>query len=401
MARARRRPDEREETDEREEGAAEPEAERPLDSGTIQALREADPRARARTLIQLQRLHGNAAVQRVIRALQVTDASRDARVQMIGERAEEPAPSGRMEKAALYREAIEAELDAAPLAAKSERDLVTENVNTIGQIFTNYQAALHLFEVAVKEGGGEAVPRELAMEVLREAARSVFEPVLAAAAETAGEVVDHVADGVGVAETWPAEQPREPGASAPAFALRNLIVAERRRIAATQMRMLKAQLSFGRAAEDRAVKGGSGYRAQLLGANMDLNKLEETSHSPGGIFKLLMERYKEATKGRADVRIVIDSDWRVVRAHITAPRGSKLASQLLADNSGWFDLNDLHLLRHVMWEPAELAVCEALIDARGTPRQFDRNDRGGQFFDEFQERLRTSGLPKTRVLTGD
>src|SRR5215204_4714430 len=199
MARARRRPDEpraaRDGESEDEEERT-PEEERPLDSGTIQSLREADPRARAQAILQLQRLHGNAAVERVIRSLQVTDASRDARVQMIGGRAEEPAPSGRIEKAALYRDAIEAELDAAPLAAKSERDLVIENVNTIGQIFTNYQAALHLFE----------------------------EPVLAAAAETAGEVTEHVADGIGVADRWPAEQSRQPGASAPAFALRNLVV---------------------------------------------------------------------------------------------------------------------------------------------------------------------------------
>src|ERR671911_349863 len=86
--------------------------------------------------------------------------------------------------------------DAAPLAAKSERDLMQENVNTIGQIFTNYQAALHLFEDAVESGAGEAVPRELAKDVLREAARDVFEPVMAAAAETAGEVSDQVADSI-------------------------------------------------------------------------------------------------------------------------------------------------------------------------------------------------------------
>jgi len=119
-ARRHRRPDERDDEEERTES----EEERPLDSGTVQSLREADPRSRAQAILQLQRQHGNAAVQRVIRSLQVTDASRDARVQMIGDRAEEPAPSGRMEKAALYRDAIEAELDAAPLAAKSERDLL-------------------------------------------------------------------------------------------------------------------------------------------------------------------------------------------------------------------------------------------------------------------------------------
>src|SRR5918998_5114294 len=267
-ARRHRRPDERDDEDERAE------EERPLDSGTIQSLREADPRDRAQAILRLQRQHGNAAVQRVIRSLQVTDASRDARVQMIGDRAEEPAPSGRMEKAELYREAIEAELDAAPLAAKSERDLLVDNVNTIGEIFTNYQAALHQFEAAVQEGAGEAVPRELAKEVLREAARDVFQPVLAAAAETAGEVADHVADGVGVTDVHPAETPREPGASAPAFALRNLLVAERRRIAATQMRLLKGQIAFADAAAERAASaGGGGDRGRLLGANLDLNEL--------------------------------------------------------------------------------------------------------------------------------
>jgi hypothetical protein len=90
-----------------------------------------------------------------------------------------------------------------------------------------------------------------------------------------------------------------------------------------------------------------------------------------------------------------------VRAHIKAPRGSKLAGQLLSEHSGWFDLNDLHLLRHVTWEPAERAVCEAVLDRYGTPRRFDRNDKGGAFMDEFQERLRADGLPRTRVLTGD
>ena len=45
-------------------------------------------------------------------------------------------------------------------------------------------------------------------------------------------------------------------------------------------------------------------------------------------------------------------------------------------------------------------MCEALLDARGNPRRFDRNDKGGAFFDEFQEKLR-DGLPHTRVLSGD
>ena len=110
MHERRRRDDDEREDDEREEASSEPE---PLDSGTVSALRQADPHTRARTLLRLQRLHGNAAVERVIRSLQVTDAGRDARVQAIGERAGEPAQ--RLDRAQLYREAVAAELDASPL----------------------------------------------------------------------------------------------------------------------------------------------------------------------------------------------------------------------------------------------------------------------------------------------
>ena len=277
-----------------------------------------------------------------------------------------------------------------------------DNVNTIGQIFTNYQAALHQFEAAVQDGGGEAVPRELAKEVLREAARDVFEPVLAAAAETAGEVADHVEDGFGVTDVAPGRDAARARRERPR--VRAAQPAGRR--APPDRRDADAACSRARSRSPTPPPsgpptGGARYRKRLLGANVDLNELEETTHSAAGIFKAMMDRYKEAAKGRAEVRIVLDADWRVVRAHITAPRGNKLAGQLLADHSGWFDLNDLHLPRHITWEPAELATCEALIDARGGTRRLDRNEKGGAFFDEFQQRLRADGLPGTRVLTGD
>jgi hypothetical protein len=400
MARAaRRKPEDEDEREDEERESSE--EERPLDSGTIQSLREADPAARAQAILALQRQHGNAAVQRVIRSLQTTDAGRDARVQMIGERAQEPAPSGKLEKAVLYREAIEAELDAAPTASKSERDLVIDSVNTIGQIFANYQAALHQFEEALGKGAGEAVPQQLAREILREAARDVLEPVFEAASETAGEVADHVGRGMGKVDDVKAEKPRQSGTSAPAYSLTNLVVAERRRLAATQMKLLKQQVVFGDSAGARAAEGGRSLRERLAAANLRLNEMEERSHSPEGIFKALMRRYETLVRGRTEVRIVIDADWQVIRAHISAANGHKLAGQLLTDHGGYFDLNTLHLGRHVTWQPAELAECEAVIDERGGLRSATRNGKGGAYFDEFTERLRRDGLPYTRVLTGD
>lgn len=403
MARARgSREDEEEREGEEEEGTKPtPEAERPLDSGTVSALKQADPHTRARTMLRLQRLHGNATVQRVIRSLQITDAGADARVQSIGNRAEEPAASGGLDKAILYREAIEAELDHAPLASKSERELVQDNVNTIGQIFANYQAALHLFESAVTGGMGESVPRELAKEVLREAARSVFEPVLAAVSGTVAGIDDAAAAGMGTVGEVPKEETPEPGQSAPAYALRNLVIAERRRIARAQAGLMKDQISFLKIAESEAGAGSSDYRDKLAAAADDLNEKESTTHSAESIFKALMERWDTFSRNPPSIRVVLDANWKVVRAHIRAPNGSKLASQLLVDSSGWFNLNELHVARHVMWEPAELALCEAQLDADGRIKAMTKNEKAGEHFDDFQKRLRTEGLPHTRVLSGD
>jgi len=399
VARSRRKEDdeEREEEDER----STPEAERPLDSGTVAALKQADPQTRARTLLRLQRLHGNATVQRVIRSLQVTDAGADARVQAIGNRAEEPAASGRLDKALLYREAIEAELDQAPLASKSERELVQDNVNTVGQIFSNYQAALHMFESAVTSGLGETVPRELAKEVMREAARDVFEPLVASVSGTVAGLEDAAAAGLGVVDGAPEEETKEPGQSAPAHALRNLMIAERRRIASAQAGLIKGQVGFLKAAEARAGGGNRDYRDKLAAAAGDLNQKEGTTHSAGQIFKNMMHRWEAAARGLASVTIVLDENWRVVRAHIRSSHGSKLASQLLDDSSGWFDLNDLKMTRNVSWEPEELALCEARLDPDGRIRQLSRNAKAAEHFDEFEKKLRTEGLPHTKVLTGD
>jgi hypothetical protein len=392
----RKRPGE-EEDEEREDESAEPQA---LDSGTVMALQEADPHTRARALLQMQRSHGNEAVQRVIRSLQTTDAGRDARVQAIGERAEEPAPSGRLEKAILYREAIAAELDVAPATSKTERDLVQDNVNTVGQIFANYQAALHMFEEAMMGGAGEKVPRDLAIEVLREVAREVFEPVLEACVGVAPGMEDLVADGMGKVEDVPEAEKIEPRMSAPAHALRNLVIAERHRIAGSQGRLIKGQLSLMQLAENRAVSG-DGKRGLLAAAAVKLDELETGTHSASGILKALMERWEVLVRGGAAVVIVIDENWKVTRAHIKTADGRKLASQLLEDASGTFDLNQLKLTRQVTWEAADLARCEALLDADGRVRALDRNEKGGQYFDEFQHRLRIEGLPRTKVVSGD
>ena len=156
-----------------------------------------------------------------------------------------------------------------------------------------------------------------------------------------------------------------------------------------------------KAAEDRAAIDLSGYRRALVAAAGRLDELETGSHSAGALFQVLFDRWRELLRGRLQVRIALDAEWRVVRAHIEGQNGRGLALQLLADGGGFFDLNALHLPRHVVWEPAELARCEAVVDPRGRAVRFDRNEGGAPFEAEFQRRLRADGLPRTQVLSGD
>lgn len=174
----------------------------------------------------------------------------------------------------------------------TERELVQDSVDTVGQIFSNYQAALHLLEEAVVAGYGEAVPSAPALEALRRAAADVFTPVLDACAGVAPGLEDLVAESVGEVQC------PDMGQSAPAAALRNLVIAERQRVAATHSRLIRRQPTFIKGADDRAAVDLTGYRRVLVAAASRLDELETGSHSAGALFQLLFERWRELLRGR-------------------------------------------------------------------------------------------------------
>src|SRR5207248_3132288 len=76
---------------------------------------------------------------------------------------------------------------------------------------------------------------------------------------------DLVADGIGKVEDVPEAEKIEPGMSAPAHALRNLVIAERHRIAGAQGRLIKGQISLMDLAADRSARG-EGNRGLLAAA---------------------------------------------------------------------------------------------------------------------------------------
>ncbi len=149
-----------------------------------------------------------------------------------------------------------------------------DSVRAVGQILSNYQAALHLFEEAV---AGETVAPQRGLELLREAAREVFAPVLEACAGVAPGLDDLVSEAIGGVDDAPAAERR----------MRDLVVAERERMAVTHSRLITRQARLVEAA------GRSGDHQELVAAAARLETLQTGSHSAGALFNVLFERWKE------------------------------------------------------------------------------------------------------------
>ena len=135
--------------------------------------------------------------------------------------------------------------------------------------------------------------------MLRQAAAEVFTPVLDACAGVAPGLEELVAESVGKVER------PEPG-RALRGALRNLVIAERQRVAATHSRLIRRQLAFMKGAEDRAAVDLTGYRRTLVAAAGRLDELETGSHSAGALFQVLFDRWREPLRP-AELRIERDS----------------------------------------------------------------------------------------------
>jgi len=163
---------------------------------------------------------------------------------------------------------------------RPEHESAQECVDAVGQIVSNYQAALHLFEEAVAGEVGETVPRQLVVELFEQAARAVFEPVREACAGAPPGLDDLVTECIASA-----------GRDVPvAPVLRDVVIAERQRIAATHSRLIRRRPRLVQATGDRAT---------LAAAARRLEDLETGSHAAGALFNQLLERWRELLRSRA------------------------------------------------------------------------------------------------------
>ena len=127
---------------------------------------------------------------------------------------------------------------------KTERELADDCVNAVGQILSNYQAALHLFEDAVRG------------ELHASGAHAVFAPVLDACAGVAPGLDELVEE--------------------------SMRAADRGAVAATHSRLIRRQAGLVAAAAEGA------DRSALAAAAGRLADLERGSHSAGALFQLLL-----------------------------------------------------------------------------------------------------------------
>jgi hypothetical protein len=405
--RKERRPGEREDEEQEKEGEDKrDDVPAPIDVETIAALREADPTTRKFSLLRIQRLHGNATVQRLLRELESTDASRDARIQQLGERAEEPVPSGAMEKSVLYRSMMESEIEAIPLDHKSEGEVVQDDINTIGEIFANYQTAMHMFEGIIgHDAASESVPRSAVQDFISDFTEKFFREIMDVDLDAIPFLYDKVEAAIGYAEDPSEDIKPEKNEGQPTNSLRNLTLAERERLSAEHRDMLKGQRGMTRAAVDDMTTidpdRRNEEREELARIALAVNRMEITTHSAEWLFKQILDAWKDELRDTSVVHIELDERMIVKRAHIRGRDGRKLAGQLLGDNSGVFDLNDLKLWRKVKIRPAELAEIELEMTPGGDIRNVRRNEKGGDYVEEVVRTLTRDGLPETRILSGD
>jgi len=108
----------------------------------------------------------------------------------------------------------------------------------------------------------------------------------------------------------------------------------------------------------------------------------------------VQSRFADSLGDLSDVRVHTEDTADKLNRAVSA-RESRSCS------TGAFDLNGLHLSRHVVWKASDLEHCEAFLAPDGRPIRFDRNADGAPFLEDFQRRLRSDGLPITKVLSGD
>src|SRR5690606_29527516 len=153
-----------------------------------------------------------------------------------------------------------------------------------------------------------------------------------------------------------------------------------------------------------------GYRDYIEFRNHEITKMFQQFFSIHALFTRITEAWINQTQapgsGRpAMVYINMDKDWNVIGASIDAPRGSRLAEQLLQTGGGDVELASLDVKRRITWFPAEgegagLARVWADVSAAGQIEEIAAWHFGKPYITQFKALVTSKPVPPTTKLTG-
>jgi hypothetical protein len=309
-------------------------------------------------------------------------------------------------------EVISVDIIEKPKSELTVPELIEDNLNTDEAILENYRTAIENFETVVNSAAEkEGIPKGLGEIALEEINKFVINQIIDRSLKKYPIAKDLVKLGKSIIEAAEKERKRA-GEASVSSALGKFVVNQRTTLGnmISTLKMERINIKHEELRKYNKMDNTSKmeYREGLVWDNNSLSKMATSSHSSEALFQKLVECWIGGAKvgeKPAHVFIRLDKDWKVVTAHINAPRGQRLAEQLLRISKGKVKLNDLNVPRTVEFKPLTLHVLDASvlteITARGHMENFSANLSGKNYMQAFIDNISALGLPDTTIMTGD
>lgn len=307
-----------------------------------------------------------------------------------------------------------------PRKRGSIKEIVMDTMGGFEGWMINYNGALENFETVVMQSSKEeAAPKSTGEIVLNEISEFVFREITDFGSKLVpgGKFVKKIIGlGENISSAIEKEKKRQVAASESnslksfITILRNIITTMRSTLSDVKVDdAISAHMHYKKQRSRRAKRN---YRKKIVLLNKQVSTALYTDFSVDALFNRITEQWIASTKvpGKrqaARVEITLDKGWNVINAYINAPRGSRLAEQLLLTGGGKVNLSELGVPRIVTWFPqseqegAGLSRCWAYVSAEGKIiGDLHAWLHGKSFLNEFGKLIKTKPIPNTVKISG-
>lgn len=301
-----------------------------------------------------------------------------------------------------------------PPSELSYEELIEDNINIVEAMLDNYDRALDQFDkVMTSASAKEAEKKGVGAILLSEVTKMVAEKVTDLALEEFPGAKTLYESTKKLIEAVEKEEKRA-AAAGYSHDLAVFVTDIRTQIGKLKTNFresivqIKHDAHKAQKARDPAAREASRTVARLY--NQSLRSQVAGTFSEAGLYQMMAERWisgsviEAETKAKGYVFIRLNKDWKVVVAHIHAPGGERLAEQLLREQGGTVNLNELKVRREVEFMPEELTWVNATFDESGHGGNVTENilaQKNPAYLKTFATKMTTIGIPPTTKLTGD